>query len=203
MRTSLLTVGVAVLLLAGCGPPTAVPVASASQNLAAQSPNQSPAPSPVAPSPTPPVATDFNITCRLPLTFPSPEGTQTERGWVTFPGGRLTVEGRGSDLDVYDWATGRWTSAGILSPDGLTEVAPSQQDPPQPGPLYLIDMNTGARRTLLQTTEQANYDVWRAIVYTGDAVYLNDWRATADNPPHNMPELWRLDVRSGAISTME
>jgi hypothetical protein len=127
----------------------------------------------------------------------------TERGWVVFPGGQLTVESKGSDHDLYDWATGGWTSGGILSPDGLTEVTPVLFEIPEPGPLYLVDLKTGARQTLLKTTEQANYDLWGVIAYTGDAVYLNDWRATGDNPPSTLPGLWRLDIRSGAISNVQ
>jgi len=205
MRTSPVAAGVSLLLLAGCGPSPATPVAVTSKSPAAATPSiaaQSPMPS-LAPTPTPPVATNFEISCRLPITFPNPDGTQTERGWVAFPGGRLTVEERGTDHDLYDWAIGRWTSGGILSADGLTEVTPLQLDLPQPGPLYLVDLKTGTRRTLLTTTEQANYDVWGVIGYSGDAVYLNDWRATGDNPPHNIPGLWRLDVRSGAITNVE
>lgn len=194
MRKGQIALILAILLVAGCASHTG------------QKPSAAVTASAASPSPKGGVAD--NLTCRLPVTSPTPQEDPAPGGWVTFPGGEFvrdqtSLPGRlATHIPSYDRPLGIWVpvESNNVAPDGATYVLTNENSLPNPSAFYLVDAKTEARRLLLARTGPTKTSSWKVVKYASEGIYLY---AISQGMESSVPGLWLLDPQSGSLRLVE
>jgi hypothetical protein len=141
------------------------------------------------------------LACKIPVF------TQTDAGWVTFPGGTYAPDPKGnvtlahntSPSKSYDKAVERWLPVprDQISPDGK-HFAYADLPPLDTSPVHVADASTGAARAFNPGAPPPDSS-WVAVDYETEGVYL----AVQPNGPAGLGGLWLLDPATSTVKAID
>jgi hypothetical protein len=200
MRKGQILCVLAVLVITACGHSIGKAVITETPSPPVGSPSAQPSPATPSPSPS---SDAFNLTCSLPVVDNYDAGN-TNRGWITFPGGQFSRDSSRQSDGIYDWAIHAWLPQyAQVAADGLTYVIPGPETSKGPGAVTIVDAKTGSRKVIHLTRGPSASQVWLLLGYETSGIFLGALTTFGAEIPSRATGLWLLDPRTGRVRLVD